>query len=422
MSEHDHPSGMGRRGFLTTFAGGIFGALATNALSPSEALAAGPPAKAKACIVLWMNGGPSHIDTFDPKPGTAVGGSFKAIKTRTKGLQICEHLPHLAEQSHRFAVIRGMSSREGNHDRAKYLLHTGYAPNPTVQHPSLGAWASEELGQASDLPSFVSLGGPSMGAGFLGAQHGPFVMRNVDKPPENVALANRVDQDRFERRRAMLEQIEGGFAHETGDNKVAGRRAVYAQAMRMMSAKGLEAFDVSSETAAIRKAYGETEFGRGCLTARRLVEQGVKVVEVTLDGWDTHKDNFGRTKALMQTLDPAMSALIKDLADRKMLDSTLVVWMGDFGRTPKISADEGRDHHPGAWNAVLAGGGIKGGVVRGGTDATGDKPVSASGSIANLMTTVVRQLGMDATKSFNTPSGRPITITDQGIAMADLVK
>ncbi len=407
-----------RRRFLGTLGGGLFGALAASWLDPRVALAAGAApavaAKATACIVLWMNGGPSHVDTFDPKPGTPSAGPFKAIRTRAKGVSICEHLPRVADQAHHLAILRGMSSREGNHDRARYLLHTGYAPNPTVIHPALGGWMSEELGPSGDLPTFISLGGPSATAGFLGAQHGPFIVQSAVEAPQNVARAPAVGPARFEKRRATLEKMEAHFAAEATDVKVDGRRAVYEKAIRMMRAPGLGAFDLSSEPKAVLDAYGDSDFGRRCLTARRLVESGVRLVEVTLDGWDTHQDNFGRTTKLMGALDPGMSALIADLEKRHLLEKTLVIWMGDFGRTPKINANDGRDHHPGAWTAVLAGGGVRGGVAHGQTDATGDTVAAGKIAVPDLFATVTKQLGLDPDKSFDTPSGRPIAISDGG--------
>jgi len=406
-----------RRRFVATLTGGLCGALAA-----SSARAGGPPAKARACIVLYMNGGPSHVDTFDPKPGARGGGPFKAIRTRAPGVLFSEHLPLLAEQAHHLAVLRGMTSKEGNHDRARYLLHTGYAPNPTVLHPALGAWVSEELGGAGhELPSFVSLAGPSQGAGFLGAQHGPFVVKTPGAAPEDTSLHKGVDDARFARRQEALALLEARFAAGTGDPKIAGRRAVYAQAVRLMRAPGLAAFDLSGEPAGAVKAYGDTDFGRGCLVARRLVEAGVGLVEVTLDGWDTHKDNFTRVAERSRILDAAMAALVHDLDERKLLASTLVVWVGDFGRSPKINQDEGRDHHPAAWTAVLAGGGVRGGVARGRTDDDGDRVVEKAASPSDLFTTLVTQLGIDPNKTMTAPSGRPIAVTDGGSVLADVV-
>jgi len=370
--------------------------------------------KAKAVIVLYMNGGPSHIDTWDPKPGAPTGGPHKAIKTRTAGLQISEHMPKLADMSDKLAVVRSMSSKEGNHQRARYLLRTGYAPNPTVIHPSLGGWVSKKLGEPKNgLPAFVSLGGPSLGAGFLGVQYGPFVLA---KPglPANVTYGVDTDAPRFERRLGLLDAMEQRFSQSTGDAKVEGRRALEKKSVALMHTPDLSAFDLSTEDATRLATFGDTDFGRGCATAVRLVEKGVRCVEVMLDGWDTHKDNFNRVAKLMGTLDSAMSALMTELARKNLLDSTLIVWMGDFGRTPHINGNEGRDHYPQAWSTVLAGAGIKKGQVYGETDANGEKVAKDLVTVPNLAATIATVLGMDPTESFLSPVGRPIAITDNG--------
>src|SRR5205807_4623122 len=220
---------------------------------------------------------------------------FSAIKTRVPGIEICEHLPSLADQAHHLSIVRSMTSKEGNHQRAQYLMHTGYAPTGSVTRPSLGSWVSEELGNPNfDLPNFVSISGPSIGAAFLGVQHGPFVVQNPAQPPQNIAYANNVNIGRFQQRTAALDMMEQQFAQETGDGKVKGRQAVYAKAVKMMHSPKLKAFDIAEEPEAVKAAYGDSNFGRGRLMARRLVETGVKFVEVVLDGWDTHQDNFNR--------------------------------------------------------------------------------------------------------------------------------
>lgn len=417
--------GLGRRRFLSIGAASFFGLLVAETLRSREAradTAPAPPAPATACIVLWLNGGPSHLDTFDPKPGTTNGGPFKAIKTRAAGMQLSQHLPLLAEQANHVALVRGMTSKEGSHQRARYLMHTGYAPNPTVVHPALGAWVSNKLGDPhSDLPEFVSIGGPSAGGGILGVQNGPFVVLQPGAPPQNVNHAPGVGDARFERRRAGLDLLEQRFETETGDVKVEGRRQVYAKAERMMASPHIKAFDLSSEPALAQKAYGDSDFGRGCMTARRLLEAGVKYVEVQLDGWDTHKDNFTRTKTLMGQLDPALSGLLRDLDQRKMLGRTLVVCLGEFGRTPKINGNDGRDHYPGAWSALLAGGGIRGGYIHGQTSEDGSSVVSGSVVVPNLFATVAAQLGLNPDASAMSPIGRPIGVTDNGTPIKELV-
>ena len=375
---------------------------------------AAPTGKAKSVILLYMNGGPSHIDTWDPKSGK-VAGPNKAIKTSAPGVMISEHMPLLAAKANKLAIVRGMTSKEGNHQRAQFLLRTGYSPNPTVQHPTLAAWVNKRLGEPpSGLPGSVSLGGPSLGAGFFGVQYGPFVVQTPGALPLNVAYGPGVDGARFEARRGLLDGMEAGFAAQTGDAKIAGRRALYGKAERLMHATSLKAFDASEEPESVRNAFGDTPFGRGCLTASRLVASGVRFVEVMLDGWDTHQDVFGRTKKLMGTLDPAMSALLDDLQRRGVADTTLVVWMGDFGRTPNINGNEGRDHFPNAWSAVLAGAGIRGGVVHGETDAQGAKVVRDAVTVPNLLATVATTLGLDPADVTQSPAGRPISLTDGG--------
>ncbi len=408
---------MNRRSFLQAGASGL-GALWLADLAGERRAAADEakrPPRADACMVLWLNGGPSHVDTFDPKPGTKGAGPLRAIKTRAPGMQLSEHLPRLAEQAHRLALVRGMRSAEGNHQRARFLAHTGYSPNPTVEHPAFGAWVSSRRADARhDLPAFVSIGGPSAGGGFLGVERGPFIVPDPGAPPANVHPPRRVDGPRLDGRRAALGFLEGRFAAETADAKVTARRNVYAEAAHLMGSPRLDAFDLSSEPEKAKQAYGDSDFGRGCLMARRLVEAGVKYVEVQLDGWDTHKDNFTRTERLLGQLDPAAAALLADLEARHLLERTLVVVMGEFGRTPALNQDEGRDHHPQAWSALLAGGGVRGGVVHGKTDATGDAVVEGATRVPDLFATLAGQLGLDPEETVQTRAGRPISVTDSG--------
>jgi uncharacterized protein (DUF1501 family) len=418
---------LGRRRLIQASAQGIFGLLVSRWLTSQTAyadagVAPSLAAAAKSCIVLYLNGGPSQLDTFDPKPGTPNGGPFKAIATRAPAIRISQHLPHIAEQADKIAIVRGLASKEGNHQRAQYFLHTGYAPNPTVVHPALGAWVSKRLGDPNaDLPSFVSLGGPSAQAGILGVENGPFVVQRAGGAPDNVDLARGVSEARFERRMAGLDVIERHFAGETSDPMIAGRRAVYAKATRLMHSPHLSSFDLSSEPEALKTAYGDSDFGRGCITARRLVEAGVKFVEVVLDGWDTHQNNFERVKDLSAQLDPAMGTLIHDLDQRHMLGSTLIVCVGDFGRTPKVNGNEGRDHFPAASFAVLAGGGVKGGTVHGVTSPDGMTVAESPTTVPNLFATVATLLGIGLDVEAVAPSGRPIKVTDHGAVVPELI-
>jgi uncharacterized protein (DUF1501 family) len=406
-----------RRAFLQLGAAGLLGLLWDRGLFERRAFAARPRAPADAAILIWLNGGPSHLDTFDPKPG----GKVRPVATRAPGLTLAAELPHLGELADRLALVRSLTSREGNHDRARLLAHTGYVPNPTVAYPSLGGWVSAELGgELGDLPAFVSIAGPSVGAGFLGISHGPFVVADPRKPPANTSYPRGVDFDRFARRRTALAALEDDFARQSGDAMVESRRAVYAQSVRMMYSPRLSAFDLGEEPESVARAYGDNDFGRGCLLARRLVEAGVRFVEVWLDGWDTHKDNFNRTARLCEKLDPALATLLSELGARDRLARTIVLCMGEFGRTPRINADEGRDHHPQAFSALLAGGGLRGGVVVGATSEDGERVVDRPLSPADLLATVASALGLDPAQKRRAPGGRPVALSDGGVPIREL--
>lgn len=403
---------------------GSLGALAASLLLPRAAhagAAATGKKPAKAVILLWMNGGPSHIDTWDPKSGPD-GTAHKRIKTKNKNLEIVEPLSEIADVADRITVVRSLTHKEGNHQRAQYLMHTGYSPNPTVTHPSFGGWVGTELGDPKGgLPAFVSIGGPSFSAGFLGVEHGPFVLPRGGDLPRNSGYAAGVDAERFDARKKLLDGLDGDFLAKTGDRKVAGRHEVTEKALRLMRSPDLAAFNIAAESETTRAAFGDTDFGRGCLGAVRLVEHGVKFVEVVLDGWDTHLDVNGRTEKLGRTLAPAYAALLKELASRKLLDDTLVLWMGDFGRTPKRNGNDGRDHHPKAASVVLAGGGIRPGQVYGATDERGDNVVKDPVTLPNLLATCATLLGIDPDEKRITPIGRPISVTDSGKPIAALI-
>jgi hypothetical protein len=416
MSHHSLP-----RRTLLSLGFAAMGAAALRRTSGDAFAEPAKPAPADAIIVLWMNGGPSHIDTFDPKHGRKVMGPLRAISTSIPGVQFGEHLPLLAREAQRLAIVRGLSSKEGSHERAQFLGHTGYAPNPTSPYPSLGAWASRSLASREpELPAYVSIGGPGGAPGFFGQAHAPFIVSTPGQAPDNTDTG--VTEDRFKRRTEALSILEEGFSKRTSGPLISDRRAVYDKAFRLMRSPKLRAFDLADEPATSLAAYGNTAFGRGCLTARRLVEAGVRYIEVTLDGWDTHQDNFGRVKTLCGALDPAMSSLVRDLADRSLLDRTLVLCMGEFGRTPTISGDDGRDHHPAAFSAVFAGGGIRAGQVIGQTDEDGGKVVADKVSMADLFATLASRLGLDPNETVQAPSGRPITLTEGGTILGKLVK
>jgi uncharacterized protein (DUF1501 family) len=361
-----------------------------------------------------MNGGPSHLDLWDPKEGHPNAGPLKGIATKASGVKISENLPQLADQMDHVALIRSMATREGNHARARYYMHTGYVPSGTVQHPDLGAlFCQQKADPTFDMPSYMAIGGATPGAGILGVALAPFNIQNPLQPVENLEYARDVDKPRFERRQRLRMLLGRGFEQSHAGTETKGHEAIYAKAQTLMQSPKTAAFDLDQEPAALRDAYGRTPFGQGVLMARRLVEAGVKVVEVQLNGWDTHKDNFNKVKELSGQLDPAFATLLRDLKDRSLLDSTLIVCMGEFGRTPKINANEGRDHFARAWSLALAGGGIQGGRVIGGTSPDGMEVASRPVGVPELMATAFHALGVDATEVNYSPQGRPITVVDQ---------
>ncbi|MEK6249539.1 MAG: DUF1501 domain-containing protein, partial [Planctomycetales bacterium] len=317
-----------------------------------------------ACIVLWMDGGPSQFETFSPLPGHENGGETKAISTAVPGIKIAENLPQVARRMDDIAVIRSLTSKEGNHGRATFLLKTGYLPTPTVKYPALGSVAAQQIADPeSDLPAFVRIGrGRSATAGgLLGVQYDPFVHRNPSQPPQNAEPTT--NTDRFQRRLNLLSRLEEDYAANGGAAEVEDHQKLYEKTARMILSKEMKAFDLEQEPATIRDAYGDSQFGSGCLLARRLVESGVTFVEVSARGWDTHNDNVTKNRELTGAIDQPMAYLIDDLKERGMLERTLVVWMGEFGRTPRINARGGRDHFPQAFCAAMAGAGIRGGQV-----------------------------------------------------------
>ena len=312
------------------------------------------------------------------------------------------------------ALIRSMTNKEGNHQRATYQLHTGYVPSATLKHPHIGCSAVSEMGESKfDLPHIVSIGGPTIGAGYLGAALEPFVVQNPEKPPENTQP--QVAADRFKRRLGLLDRLEGaGFERVGGADRVRDHRALYRQTARMILSPHMRAFHLDDEPTALRDAYGRNPFGQGCLLARRLVQTGATFVEVRSNGWDTHQQNNERVLKIASQVDPGFATLISDLKARGMLAKTLVVWMGEFGRTPKINPNAGRDHFPKVFNVAVAGGGVKGGQVVGSSTADGSDVKDNPVSVSDLLASVCHGLKVDPTKENMTPIGRPIKIVDGG--------
>jgi uncharacterized protein (DUF1501 family) len=384
----------------------------------------------KSAIMLWMGGGPATIDVWDLKPGAPTGGPFQAIGT-TGSEQICEHLPLVAKQMHQLAIVRSMSTREADHTRGRYYMHTGYVPNPSVEHPGYGSVISHMLADQSkqlqlEIPPFVAVGGGSVGPGFLGMTYAPFVVNsdgNVRNLPnlENRRDPRGVDADRLSQRMQMLASLEKNFVKQERGQSAVDHANVLEKTVALMTSKQMEAFRVNQESESVRERYGKTGFGRGCLMARRLVEQGVPFVEVDLGGWDTHNNNF---KTLSDTklpeLDKAMSALVSDLDERGLLADTAIIWMGEFGRTPRINGTSGRDHWARSWSVVLGGAGMKGGIAVGKTTADGTDVDSEPYAAQDVMATVCKSLGISLDTTFTSRNGRPMKIANSGKVIAEL--
>ncbi|MGC1275284.1 MAG: DUF1501 domain-containing protein [Planctomycetaceae bacterium] len=453
MRHPDRSAGFGlsRRDLLRTAIAASCGAGVAPWFS-QFALAAGEQSKAtqRHCILLWMTGGPSQLDTFDLKPGHENGGEFKEIDTNVPGVKFSEHLPKLATMTEHLAILRGLSTKEGDHGRGTHLMHTGFAPGVGgVRYPTLGSVVSKELmlGE-TELPKFVSVdpfrlfNDAAFSPGFLGPAYAPLtvVAEQAQTPQltaEDVANGTVPTGSRFARlavddlrpaslesnrakgRLDLLRSFQTEFAQAHADRSTAAHQTVYDHAIRLMNSDAGRAFDLSEESDDVREKYGVGRFGQGCLLARRLVERGVPFVEVNLGspdgggvGWDTHADNFNAVKALSGELDVAWSTLMTELKERGLLERTTIVWMGEFGRTPKINGMTGRDHFPDAWTCVLAGGGIKGGQAYGKSSDDGMTVEEGKVSVGDVLTTICQATGIDPTISNISDNGRPIKIAE----------
>jgi uncharacterized protein (DUF1501 family) len=431
---------LSRREWLKLSTAGVVGWSMSGWLETLAAQTATDPKRRRSCILLWMSGGPSQTDTFDLKPGHANGGPFKEIATSVSGIRISEHLPKIAKHMDRMALIRSMSTKEGDHSRATFVLRTGQAPQGPIRYPPIGALLAKELeGDAAELPSFVSIAPyraispAAFEPGFLGPQYAPLIVGEAGTAPvqpgpggyeqalrvQDLDLPPGISRTQAEARSKLLDEMEQDFVKSRPGLSTRGHHSTSVRAVKLMRSAGAKAFNLDEEPAALRDAYGRNQFGQGCLLARRLVERGVPFVEVTLGGsegqtlaWDTHGQNFDAVRRLSQVLDPAWSTLMDDLKSHGLLDSTLIVWMGEFGRTPRINGSAGRDHFPNAWSTVMAGGGIKGGQVVGKTSADGgtieDRPVA----VADFLATICLALGIDPKTQNLSNVGRPIRIVD----------
>jgi uncharacterized protein (DUF1501 family) len=378
-----------------------------------------------------MSGGPSQLDTFDLKPGQPTAGEFAEIQTSVPGLRFSEHLPRLSQLAEHLAVVRGVSTREGDHQRGTYLMRTGQRPGTPIRFPCIGSCLAKELSApAFALPDYFSINpspqispdafapgflGPKYAAATVGSQSPPggdaFAQLRVD----NLTLPKEVGRQQALARIELWNQLQQDFLAARSTPSVIAQDTVYRRALEMMQSDDIAAFDLSQESDDVRSAYGRSQFGQGCLLSRRLIERGVPIVEVTLGdglGWDTHQDNFAIVRRLSEELDQGWSTLMNELQERGLLESTTMLWMGEFGRTPQINGMAGRDHFPNAWTCVFAAGGIAGGQAFGSTSRDGMEVVDGKVSQGDVLATLCAALGVDPAQENVSPQGRPHKIAD----------
>ena len=436
-------SSWSRRNWLQACAGGLAGASATAWFPAMAQQLAADPRRRRHAVLLWMTGGPSQTDTFDMKPGHVNGGEFREIATSVPGLRFSEHLPRLAQQAAWLAPVRSVRTREGDHERGTYAMRTGHPPGGSVRYPTIGASLSKEL--ARERPSsvdFVSIAPyrafslAAYGPGFLGPRYAPLTVGandaispvvappNTNNPPAYAELTvddlqTRLNAPRFRKRIEIWNQLQTRFLHDHVTASPRAQDTVYRRALELMDSDLARAFDLSTEPTSVRDAYGRGRFGQGCLLTRRLIERGVPFIEISLGpitagslGWDTHAENFKTVRDLSAELDQGWATLMHELAQRSLLDSTTFLWMGEFGRTPVINGNAGRDHFPNAWTCVFAGGGIRGGEAYGRTSPDGMEVVDQPVSQADLLATFCAALGIDPSTENTDDQARPIRIAE----------
>lgn len=437
-----------RRAWLQTLGLGCFGSSASGWLPLLAEEATRVQRPKRHCVLLWMSGGPTQTDTFDMKPGHANGGEFQEISTKVPGLRWSEHLPKLSQCADEIAVVRSLSTKEGDHGRGTFLMRTGQPPRGPVRYPTIGSSLSKELADdSSSAVNFVSVAPyrafnqAAFSPGFLGPRFAPLTVGATDNissmPDQGSNYAElRVDDltpppnikpEQFASRVALWRTLQDRFLTEHRTSSPMAHDTVYRRALSLMDSDVTHAFDLSQESANVRDAYGKGRFGQGCLMARRLIERGVPFVEVSLGafdggafGWDTHQNNFNAVKALCGELDAGWSALMNDLRERGLLEATTILWMGEFGRTPKINDNAGRDHFPAAWTCVFAGGGIRGGQAYGKTSEGGTEVVEGKVDVGDVLATLSTALGVDPHKENISDQGRPVKIAE-GKAIQELL-
>ena len=371
-------------------------------------------------ILFWNGGGMSHVDTWDPKPGRPVQGDLEPINTTVPGIQISEIFPQVAQQMEHAALIRSIAGTQGDHGRATYNLQTSYLPGPNLRHPGFGSVVAHELDQKGDLPTYVSISGQAPRAGYLGQKcEAYYVSAPGDKDPY-LAFPEGIAEVRGNRRLEVLEKYNKKFASKNDDPRLSATQTSIDDAVRLMRSPALEAFELQKVPSETLERYGDTAFGRGALLARRLVESGVRFVQVNRGGFDTHSNNFPAMQAHGDVMDPALASLIQDLKDRGMLDKTLIMMVSEFGRTPRINDNAGRDHWAAVFSCFMAGGGIKGGQVIGSSDEDAMRPQDRPVEVADLHATLCHAMGINHEKEVMTPLQRPMKLVDGGSPVMEL--
>ena len=399
-----------RRRMLKTFSASLLG------MPISQLLARSAPAQAKAehVILFWNSGGMSHLDTWDPKPGRKVQGEFNPIKTSVYGMEISEIFPQLAKQMHHGALIRSIAGTNGDHGRAQYELQTGFNQSPNIMHPGLGSLVVHEREPLGDLPALVSISGQPARAGYLGQQcEAYFVGRPGQKDPY-LAFPEGISHARGMQRLQILEKMNARTTSLSGAEELKASQTALKDAVNLMESPALKAFELADENPKTIEKYGNSEFGRGALLARRLVEKGVRFVQVNRGGFDNHGNIFEAMRSHGAAMDPAIASLISDLKANGMLSKTLVVVLSEFGRTPRINDAGGRDHWARCFSCMMAGGGIKGGSIIGASDEDGMAPIERPVKVSDLHATICHALGINPDKELYTPQGRPMQVVPKG--------
>ena len=376
--------------------------------------------KAEHVILFWNGGGMSHIDTWDPKPGRPTQGEFQAINTSADGVQISEIFPQLAKQMHHCSLVRSIAGTQGAHGRATYNLQTSYNQAGNLVHPGFGSVVVHEKEKFGDLPPYVSISGRAPRASYLGQTCEAYFVGGPGEKDPYLSFPEGITQERGNARLERLTKFNNRFASSNRNESLEATQTSIKDAVRLMRSPALKAFELDKVPTTTLNRYGDTAFGRGALVARQLVETGVRFVQVNRGGFDTHSNNFEAMRNHGEVMDPALASLIEDLAESGMLEKTLVVMLSEFGRTPRINMNAGRDHYPSVFSCFMAGGGIKGGQVIGSSDENGEQPKDRPVQVPDLHATFCHALGIDPEKEVMTPLARPMKLVDGGEAVSEL--